>query len=99
MTGNLLDLTQEISKILKNSFTVSYLEINDQSLRHQNHAEAQKSGGGHFELILVSKDFISQPLIERHRMIYHSLENFASHIHALRIKALTPAEWENMRKE
>lgn len=68
------------------------LEVIDESSRHVGH-EGARSGGGHYQLIVVSRRFSGQPLQARHRMIYEALGPLmARKIHALAIKAYAPDE-------
>lgn len=68
------------------------LEILDESGDHVGHAGA-RDGGGHYQLIIVSKAFVDQPPQARHRMIYAALGTMMhKEIHALAIKAYTPEE-------
>lgn len=55
-------------------------------------------GGDHYELTVVSERFDNASLVARHRMIYAALgEAMRGDIHALTIRALTPAELERER--
>ena len=66
------------------------LEIEDDSARHAGHPGA-RSGGGHFNVRIVSRDFGGRSLIERHRMVYEALgDAMQTEIHALSIDARTP---------
>lgn len=68
------------------------LEILDESGEHVGHAGAQ-GGGGHYQLIIVSRMFGGKPLPARHRMVYEALSPMMQHeIHALAIKAYAPDE-------
>ena len=68
------------------------LEILDESHKHAGHAGA-RSGGGHFNLTIVSNVFDGKGLLQRHRMVYDALGSaMQTDIHALTIKALTPEE-------
>ena len=68
------------------------LEILDESHKHAGHAGA-RSGGGHFNLTIVSNIFDGKGLLQRHRMVYDALGSaMQTDIHALTIKALTPEE-------
>ncbi len=70
----------------------AYLDIEDQSAAHRGHAGAQ-SGGGHFEIMIVSAAFTGKGLLERHRIVYQAVGDMMPHqIHALSIKAYTPEE-------
>ncbi|QLI82069.1 BolA family transcriptional regulator [Chitinibacter fontanus] len=69
------------------------IELFDDSAAHLGHAGAA-SGGGHFELTIVSNAFIGKKSLERHRMVYQPLSDLIPHrIHALSIRALTPDEF------
>lgn len=68
------------------------LELDDESFLHQGH-EGAKSGGGHFNLIIVSRHFKEKSPILRHRMVFEALHGLMQkEIHALSIKAYTPDE-------
>jgi BolA protein len=67
------------------------LEILDESGQHIGHAGAQ--GGGHYQLIIVSRLFSAKALPARHRMVYDALGTMMQQeIHALAIKAYAPDE-------
>lgn len=68
------------------------VEITDDSHKHAGHAGA-KGGGGHYRLLIVSRQFANKPTLARHRMIYSALgEMMKKDIHALTITAYTPEE-------
>lgn len=68
------------------------LEVADESAKHAGHAGA-KSGGGHYFLTIVSREFSGKTTMARHRMVYAALgEMMHKDIHALGIKAYTPGE-------
>ena len=70
----------------------SAIKIIDDSAKHAGHAGA-KSGGGHYQLDIISTEFTGKPTLARHRMIYDALgEMMQQQIHALSIKAQTPEE-------
>ena len=70
----------------------SAIQIIDDSAKHAGHAGA-KSGGGHYQLDIISTEFTGKPTLARHRMIYDALgEMMQQQIHALSIKAQTPEE-------
>lgn len=69
-----------------------HMEILDESALHAGHAGA-KSGGGHFQLTLISPAFSGQNGVVRHRLIYQALGDLmGGKIHALSITALAPEE-------
>jgi BolA protein len=82
-----MSTSDQIKQLLEQSFHIHSLEIIDESHKHAGHAEAKKSGGGHFRIVMVSPDFEGKTLIQRHRMVYDALKPIAAQIHALSIKA------------
>jgi BolA family transcriptional regulator, general stress-responsive regulator len=68
------------------------LEILDESGAHIGH-EGAKGGGGHYRVIVVSRQFAGKPVQLRHRMVYDALGALMKkEIHALAIKAFAPDE-------
>jgi len=68
------------------------IQIYDESAEHVGHAGAA-SGGGHYQLIVVSRRFEGQARVARHRLVYQALGDLMQRqIHALAITALTPEE-------
>lgn len=68
------------------------IEIEDDSARHAGHAGA-KSGGGHYNLDIISDAFDGKNTVARHRMIYAALgDMMKGEIHALAIRAKTAEE-------
>lgn len=69
-----------------------HLEIIDESALHAGHAGA-RSGGGHYQLTLISPVFSGLNSVARHRAIYQALGDLmGNRIHALSITALAPDE-------
>ena len=65
----------------------------DDSAKHAGHAGAA-SGGGHYQLTIVSKQFAGKPQVARHRLIYQALGDMMQRqIHALSITAYTPDQF------
>jgi len=68
------------------------IQIYDESAEHAGHAGAA-SGGGHYQLIVVSRRFEGQSRVTRHRLVYQAVADLMqTKVHALSITALTPAE-------
>ena len=83
---------QRIRQCLEELFQPTDLLLKDQSQLHAGH-EGARDGKGHFDVTIVSQAFDGKSRIQRHRMVYAALGGLLeSDIHALRIKALTPAE-------
>lgn len=56
-------------------------------------ARVTSGDGVHFEAVVVSPAFAGKLPLARHRMVYATLgERMGGEIHALQIRALTPAE-------
>lgn len=70
------------------------IEIRDDSAAHAGHAGAA-SGGGHFQLRLISARFTGQSKVARHRLVYDLLSDLMQReIHALAMNLLAPDEVE-----
>jgi BolA protein len=89
--------TQRITMIrerLTEVFAPQHLNIIDESHKHAGHAQA--GGAGHFVVEIVADAFADKNLIQRHRLVYDALgDAMNTEIHALSIKASTPAEAGN----
>lgn len=71
------------------------LEIYDDSHEHAGHAGAKESGGGHFQVLLVSDQFEVKNQVARHRLVYQAVSDLMpGRIHALAIRAYTLSELE-----
>lgn len=68
------------------------LELRNDSALHAGH-EGAKSGGGHFDLTIVSPRFAGKNTLARHRLVYAALGSLMQReIHALAIRAYAPDE-------
>jgi len=68
------------------------LEVFDDSHEHAGHAGA-KDGGGHFQLVIVAREFAGKSAVARHRLVYNALSDLMPRqIHALAIRAYAPEE-------
>ena len=86
------DRVKAIEALLSDAFSPDALQVKDQSHLHAGH-EGAKSGGGHFDVRIVSDAFAGQKPLQRHRMVFEALDSLmTSEIHALRITAKTPEE-------
>ncbi len=83
----------KIKTVLQQTFQITHLDVIDESYKHAGHSEAARAGGSHFQVMIVSPDFIGKTLVQRHRMVNDALKaEFISGMHALAIKAYTPEE-------
>lgn len=93
-----------IATIIRNKLTSALsptrLDIEDDSARHAGHhheggMDAKPGGESHFNLTVVSAAFQGQSRVVRQRTINALLAaELAGPVHALSIRALTPAEAE-----
>jgi stress-induced morphogen len=87
-----------IREKLERAFSPSELVIENDSGKHAHHAGAHDhlgrvTGETHFRLRIVSASFEGKRLVDRHREVNAALkEELQGPVHALAIKALTPAE-------
>jgi BolA family transcriptional regulator, general stress-responsive regulator len=88
------DYQRRIRQKLEAALKPDMLEITDDSARHQGHAGHDPRGETHFKLTIVSEGFAGLNRVARHRLVYDTLAvEFQERIHALTIKAMTPAEY------
>ena len=68
------------------------LSVVDDSHKHAGH-EGARDGRGHFAVDIVAAAFEGKAPLARHRQVYAALGDLmATDIHALQIRARTPAE-------
>jgi BolA protein len=80
-----------IRERLTEALAPSRIEIVDESHKHAGHA--QSGGAGHYLVDIVSDAFADKTPMQRHRLVYEALgDAMNTEIHALSIKASTPAE-------
>ena len=85
-------ITETIRQVLTDALQPLFLEIIDNSAAHAGHAGA-RSGGGHYQVNIVSTAFENKTLVQRHQLVYKALGDLMKHeIHALGINALSPSE-------
>lgn len=82
-----------IDNKLRARFAPQRLEIEDDSARHRGHAGYREGGETHFKVEIVAAAFEGQNRVARQRLVYDTLKDeFAAGLHALEVRALTPAE-------
>ena len=88
----MIDRVEAIREKLQTAFSPDQLKIIDESHFHAGH-EGAKEGKGHFNVSIVSDQFIGKSMINRHKMVYEVLADLMeTDIHALSIKAKTTEE-------
>lgn len=63
-----------------------------------SHPPPPPLGGAKFEVLTVSPIFEGKALLARHRAVNTALAAELEHIHAITLKCLTPAQWEEKKK-
>ena len=87
-----MTLPEEIEARLRARLEIEAFQLHDDSQAHKGHAGAA-SGGGHFDLMLVSPGFEGLSRVRRHQLVYDALsELLPTRIHALSIDARSPSE-------
>ncbi len=85
--------TERIEAILKDRFKPVYFELRDESSDHVGHKGAT-SGGGHYQVTLVSSAFDGLPRLDQHRLVNAALADLiGNEIHALGLKTYSTSEW------
>lgn len=94
MNGHFQSVSEKIEEIIRVSLNPVFLEVIDDSARHEGHAGHNGKGESHFKLMVVSQGFMGLSRIKRHQLVYEMLnELLKTRIHALQITALTPHEY------
>lgn len=59
-----------------------------------------KGDGSHFDAIVVGEVFDGKTLLAKQKLVYATVNEFivSGQLHALSIKAYTPAEWQKAKK-
>ena len=84
-----------IETLLRAALTPTHLHVHDDSAAHAGHAGAA-SGGGHYNVLIVSDSFAGHSRVTRHRMVYDALRDlFPTQIHALAVSAYTDQEYQS----
>jgi len=86
-----MNTEQELNQRLQ-TLAPTKLEIIDESHLHAGHAG--NTGGGHFNVLIVSEQFAGLLPLKRHRLVFDAVGDLMQQqIHALSIEAKTPAEF------
>jgi BolA protein len=73
---------------LSNKFAPTYLEVIDESLRHQGHAGSRPGGQTHFR-VRIASPLLSGTRVAQHRAIMETLDaELKGGIHALAIEVV-----------
>ena len=74
---------------------LEWVTVTDDSAAHHGHAGS--AHGGHFQVEICSRRFETLSRMARHRLVYDQVQPWMQNgIHALQIRALTPAEYTTL---
>ena len=82
-------IENKIINSLINSMNVSSLKVLNESFMHNVPNDSES----HFKIVIVSNDFKNLSLIQRHKLVYKSLDNIMNNIHALSIQSFSDDEF------
>jgi BolA protein len=82
-------IENKIINSLIDSMNISSLKVLNESFMHN----VPKDSESHFKIVIVSNDFKNLSLIERHKLVYKSLDNIMNNIHALSIQSFSDDEF------
>ena len=78
---------KEVETLIRQGIPDALVEVRDTT-----------GGGDHFEALIVSTVFEGKGLVERHQTVYKALgDAMQVRVHALSLRTLTPAQYENRR--
>lgn len=78
---------KEVETLIREGIPGAHVEVRDTT-----------GGGDHFEALIVSTVFEGKGLVERHQTVYKALgDAMRVRVHALSLRTLTPAQYENRR--
>ena len=89
----IVDRKQRLETILNEQFAPRYLEVLNESHRHQVPVDSET----HFKVSMVSSVFANCLPLARHRMVYRFLNaELSSGLHALSLHLYTEEEWQRL---
>ena len=89
-----MNIQKTILNNLNELINVIHIDIKDSTGKHVHHDNFD--GGHHLSAIIVSNNFKSIDLIDRHRMVYNALSSLIKNeIHAFSMKTFTESEWNS----
>ncbi len=85
---------ERLEGVLRERLAASHVEVVDESHLHAGHAGA-RDGKGHFRALVVSDRFDGLNRVAAQRLVFDALrDEMDEWIHALSLRTLTPAQWE-----
>ena len=91
-----MDIAKIIKNNLKEKIDAEHVEIIDESHLHRGHKAA--GGGGHYSIVVVSRQFEDLNIMERIRLVHKALDREMTGtpklIHALQVKTFDTLQWD-----
>ncbi|WP_118985109.1 transcriptional regulator BolA [Photorhabdus sp. CRCIA-P01] len=85
---------QDIEEKLQAAFNPSYLEVIDESYRHNVPVGSES----HFKIVIISNKFVGERMLNRHRSVYGVLSaELSAGVHALALHTYTEKEWNELQ--
>ena len=79
----------KIDKLLRDNLNISELNIQNESNKHN----VSPNSESHFNVQVVSDDFENLSQLQRHKIVYKTVNSLLHQIHALSITAMTTSEF------
>lgn len=88
-----MEMDETIRTKLESAFAPASLDVINESHLHAGHAGSSGTGDTHYRVKIVAAAFDGKSRLERHRLVNEALvEELAGSVHALAIRAASPAE-------
>ena len=86
--------SDELKSRIVTALAAEHVEVQDDSEQHRGHAGA-RGGAGHYTVAVVAESFAGLDRVARHRAVYAAVgDMIPAQVHALVVRAFTPAEWQ-----
>jgi len=86
-------IKKHIESKLRKAFTPTLLEVVDESHLHVGHAGHRPGQQTHFSVTLISNRFNNLSRIQRHQLVYETLESeLKAEVHALQLTLVSTEE-------
>ena len=81
---------KQIYQKIEKKFSPCHLEVINESHQHR----VPENSETHFKVVVVSQEFVGLGRVQRHQLIYKTLQDeLQNGVHALSLQVLTPEEW------
>lgn len=87
-----------MDRILRESFRIIYLELENESAKHAGHYDGD--GESHWRALVVAQEFAGMARLQRHRSVNQILTpEFEKGLHALVLALYSPEEWDRQKQK